>query len=380
MVTALSERLTKFVKKNDYGDNMLNSRFGKVTEWLPTRSRVINAAISSNLEKGVPVGKTIMFAGPTSSGKTQMALSVIKEAERLGYTIIYWDSEFAAEENIFKEIGVHLENVIHIPMAELEDIKTAFMKMDKEEIKEGDKVLHIFDSMGAWLTEKTISDAADGKTTKDMTIPGSKKGLMTLINQACGKKHMGAIIINHSYINLGGFGTSTIVAGGGALYMPSVILEFLTKKQWKDNKDNKIGNIFTFTIKKSRLSKEGMKEQFAMSNEYGISKYFGLLEYAIDGKFVIETKHGRSSAIQLALDVEKMGEDKAPKYLLSDLVTLYETDVVFGRLINETHFSEYIKRKFSYGIFGDPIDEHKKVSEDDYDKEALSEAVIMEED
>ena len=349
MATPLSEKLTKFAKKNKFGANMKDSKFGKISEYISTKAAIINLSISANPTWGVPVGKSIMLAGPTSSGKTQIALSTIKKAQEMGYTIVYWDSEFAAEESIFKAIQADLEDIIHMPMAELEQIKTAFMQMDQE-IEEGDKVLHIFDSMGAWITSKTVEDAVNGKEVKDMSIPGSKKGLMTLINQACGKKHMGAIIINHTYANVGGFGASTTISGGGALYMPSVILEFLTKAKWKDNKGEQIGNIFTFIIKKSRLTRESQKEAFAMSNENGLSKYYGLLKYAIDGDYLIETKKGRSKAYQLKHQVDAVGEEEAEKFLENDLYTLYETEKVFGELIQNTDFTNYLNSKFAYGV------------------------------
>ena len=349
MATPLSAKLTAFAKKSKFGDNMKDSKFGKIIEYISTKAAIINLSISANPTWGVPVGKSIMLAGPTSSGKTQIALSTIKSAQKMGYTIVYWDSEFAAEESIFKAIEADLEDIIHMPMAELEQIKTAFMQMDQE-IEDGDKVLHIFDSMGAWITNKTVEDAVSGKEVKDMSIPGSKKGLMTLINQACGKKHMGAIIINHTYANVGGFGAATTISGGGALYMPSVILEFLTKAKWKDNKGDQIGNIFTFVIKKSRLTRESQKEAFAMSNENGLSKYYGLIKYAVDGGYLIEAKKGRSKAYQLAHEVEKVGSEEATKFVENDLYTLYETEEVFGKLIEETDFKDFLNSKFAYGV------------------------------
>lgn len=354
MATKLSEKLTKFAKRSGFGDNMKDSKFGKITEYIKTKAAIINIALSTDPDLGIPVGKSIMLAGPTSSGKTQIALSAIKQAQEQGYTVVYWDAEFAAEESIFKSIDADLENIIHMPMAELEVIKTAFMQLDAE-IEEGEKVLHIFDSMGAWITNKTVDDALSGKEVKDMSIPGSKKGLMTLINQACGKKHMGAIIINHTYVNVGGFGSATTISGGGALYMPSVILEFLTKARWKkDATSDPIGNIFSFVIKKSRLSRESSKEAFAMSNDHGISKYYGLLKYALEGEYLVECKAGKSKAYQLKYQVETMG-DEAPKTKEKDLYELYETEAVFGNLLKNTNFREYIKNKFAYGLNKDSV-------------------------
>jgi ferredoxin-fold anticodon binding domain-containing protein len=52
-----------------------------------------------------------------------------------------------------------------------------------------------------------------------------------------------------------------------------------------------------------------------MSNENGLSKYYGLLKYAIDGDYLIETKKGRSKAYQLKHQVDAVGEEEAEKYL-----------------------------------------------------------------
>lgn len=349
-----AEKFAKWAKKNNFGDSMKNSKFGRVKEYIKTRSRVINLAISSGINLGVPIGKSIMLAGPTSSGKTQIALSSIKEAVDKGYTIFYWDSEFAAEESIFKSLDVDSRRVIHMPMAELDDIKTAFTKLCKQEIEEGDKILHIFDSMGAWITGKTLNDAESGKEAKDMTIPGSKKALMTLINQFCGKLNMGSIVINHTYANVGGYGSPTIISGGGALYLPSVILEFTGKAKWKnpENKEEQIGNIFSFIIKKSRLSRESTKGKFAMSNDHGLSKYYGLLDYAIDGGYVTKGKKGRNVAYQLThqIENEELGEEDCIQVLEKDIYALYETEEIFGTLQKETDFEDYLYRKMSYGV------------------------------
>ena len=49
MATPLSEKLTKFAKKNKFGDNMKDSKFGKISEYISTKAAIINLSISKFL-------------------------------------------------------------------------------------------------------------------------------------------------------------------------------------------------------------------------------------------------------------------------------------------------------------------------------------------
>ena len=47
---------------------------------------------------------------------------------------------------------------------------------------------------------------------------------------------------------------------------------------------------------------------------------------------------------------ENSGEEEAEKFLENDLYTLYETEKVFGELIQNTDFTNYLNSKFAYGV------------------------------
>ena len=345
MATALSKKLLKYVKRKGFGDSIADSKFANVTDYLPMKAHSMNLLASAGVDNGVPVGKSLMLAGPKSSGKTILALSVMKAAQDKGYTIIYWDAEFAAFEESFESMGINTDEVIHVPMASLNDIKTAYVNLVKE-IEEDEKVLHVFDSMGAWITDKTIKDAESGNDARDMTISSSKKTFMTIINESCGKKNMGAVIINHSYANIGGYGAATTVSGGGALYLPSVIIEMKSKAKWKV-KDEVIGSIFNAECVKGRMSKEYGKAKYAISQKKGIAPYYGLIDYAVAGGYLTETTFNRNKAYQITHHLEV--DPDAKKFVQHDWETIYYSDEIFPVLYEETNFKEYLAAEFAYG-------------------------------
>ncbi|MFW6311383.1 MAG: helicase HerA domain-containing protein, partial [Nanoarchaeota archaeon] len=79
------------------GDMLDVSPLGKIDEWLNTGSYILNAALSGSLFGGLPNRRSLALAGETGTGKTYIALSICREAQKNGYDIIYFDSEGAID-------------------------------------------------------------------------------------------------------------------------------------------------------------------------------------------------------------------------------------------------------------------------------------------
>lgn len=349
------DKIVKAAKKDGVGELLSKSKYGSVVNFIPTDAKIINLLISSDVDKGIPIGKTVMFAGPTGVGKTLLAMSAIKNAqdkfvkENKDYAIILWDSEFAGNINTYEQFGIDVSRVLHIGESNITVILQKFTEYTKD-LDDETTLLHVFDSAGAWITDKTLNDAESGNEARDMTIAGARKKLMNIINAQCGKHQMGAIIINHVYVNIGGYGEATTVSGGGMLYIPSTIVEIKSRSKWKDHKGDIIGNKFKATLRKGRQAKESMNIEYAITYSKGISPYYGLMKYALEGGFITETKHGRSKAYFITSEVSKVGEEKAKKYLDNDWETLYYSDEVFGELLKTQEFKKFINDKHRYGF------------------------------
>lgn len=346
-VSKLTEKLLKNAKKNGLGETLKDSEFAKIDYYVSTQSIILNLLFSAKWNGGIPSGRISMPAGPKSHGKSQIAYDVCKTFQKQGGTIVLFDSEFATEKDAIENLGLDLENIIYFGLANILDENkelnmTYQFKQIMNDIERGDKVLFVFDSMGAWLSQRTIGNAEKGNTAKDMSISQDKKGFMALINSLVGLKGVPCLVLNHSYANVGGFGATTEVSGGGALYYPSSIVEITSKAKLKIN-DSDFGMVGTAKVYKGRLSREKAVGKFAMHHEHGFLPFYQLDEFALEGGFIEETKDGRSTVYMFK---DKNGNEfTCPKktYMLP------ENNNFWLALFKSTDFGDYLNDCFAYG-------------------------------
>lgn len=347
MASDLTKRLLKNVKKNGIGETLQASEFSNIDYYIPTKSVILNLLFSAKWDGGIPAGRISMAAGPKSHGKSQVAYDIANTFQhKFDGTVVLFDSEFASEQSALENLGLDADNIIYFPLSNINDEDktlsiTYQFKQLMNDIERGEKVLLMFDSMGAWNSVRTIANAEKGNTAKDMSIAGDKKGLMSLINAYIGLKGLPCIILNHSYSNVGGFGAASEVSGGGALYYPSSIIEITSKANLKID-DESVGSIMTAKTYKGRLSKEKSIGKFAMHYEHGFLPFFGLEDFALEGGFIEEEKEGRSVVYKIT-GLENSPTVAKKCYMLPEGYQFWET------LFNNTDFGKYLNDVFAYG-------------------------------
>jgi len=118
--------MVKKNKKTEKGDlteavEEIKQRFGegaimKLKDAKPVDVDVIpTGSISLDLAlgvKGIPRGRVIEIFGPESSGKTTLALHIIKEAQKKGGIGAFIDVEHALDPDYAKRIGVNIEELL----------------------------------------------------------------------------------------------------------------------------------------------------------------------------------------------------------------------------------------------------------------------------
>ncbi|KAL8128684.1 hypothetical protein V2J09_017839 [Rumex salicifolius] len=97
----------------DFGkESMLSlSRFfrSRHTPIIPTGSLRLDSALGIG---GLPKGRMVEIYGKEASGKTTLALNIIKEAQKLGGYCAYLDAENALDPVLADSIGVDTENLL----------------------------------------------------------------------------------------------------------------------------------------------------------------------------------------------------------------------------------------------------------------------------
>jgi RecA/RadA recombinase len=342
----LTSKLLKGMKKRGTGNTLTDSEFSKIPYYIPMESILLNLLISARWNGGVPAGRVTCFAGPKSHGKSQLAYDAAKKFQKDGGTVILIDSEFASEESALTNLGIDGDNFLYLPLAHMQDDDkeqsiTYQLNEISKDIEYGDKVMFIFDSMGAWISKGTVANIEKNNNAQNMKIASEKKQLMSLITQIAGTKGIPIIVLNHSYENVGGFTGGQEVSGGGALYYPSTILLISSKSQVKIDEGGAVyGSAFRTSVYKGRLSRERAVEKWVMHYDYGILPYYGLEPYALEGGYIEETKDGRSTVFQIAnTDI------KCPK----KTCMMPENNEFWNALFETTDFGNFLNDIFAYG-------------------------------
>ena len=293
-------------KINPESSVLKNNPFSKINAWIPLGNYLLNAQVTGSLFRGIPEGRVTMIAGQSGTGKTYLALNSAREAQKMGYYIIWIDTENAVDIDMMERFGINSELVDYQPV---DDISMAInllrniaeqLNIQRKSGGEMPKIFVVLDSLGNLSTSKEKADTLSGSDKKDMTRPSEIKKLFRVMIRDFGILKIPCVITNHTHKDIGSFiSTDVIGGGGGAEYNPSVTL-MLSKAQLKEDNVTKTGIVVTSKLKKSRFTRE-IPIKFHISFLKGMNPYVGLQDYVdyetcgigkgkfIDGVYVEDT-------------------------------------------------------------------------------------------
>ncbi len=378
---SISELQKELKKVNPFGDVISKSDFSKITEWIDTGNYHLNAVFSGDLFGGIPNNRTICLAGDSGTGKTFLLLNMVAQAQKMGYYVVYYDTEGAVDVDNIQAFGVDPEKFDHQPVSDIAKFRTSITTMVKKlmEAKEkGYKTPKIFvalDSLGMLATTKEIDDAISGNTAADMTRAKSIRSLFRIITSDLTGLGIPFVFTNHTYASTGMFPTVNLSGGGGLIYSASVILA-LSKAQIKEG-TIQTGIIVTVKTLKNRFGKP-IPIKFHIRWDRGMNRFIGMEEYMSwencgiqRGNMVTEKEYNKWSEADRAKShpFEFNGEtyyfypkETARNYIVKHLgrgVSAQElfTDAVWTPEVLQQINEKCIKPKFSYGIDSDETPE-----------------------
>lgn len=219
------------------------SAYSNISDWIPTGSYVLNACMSGDIFKAVPTGRVITFSGAAGTGKSFLACSCAREAQKKGYTVIYMDSEGAIDAKFVIRLGVDATKLIIKQVSTIAEtsqfIANTCKALEEQEEKYGNhqKVLLVLDSLGNLTSDKERDDIIAGNNKRDMTKAQEIKALFRVNATPLARMGVGLIVCNHVYSAVGSYVPTNILAGGsGIIYNSSVTIELSTAKL--EDKDN----------------------------------------------------------------------------------------------------------------------------------------------
>lgn len=276
----------------------------EITEYIPTGNYILNAAFTGSVFQGIPGNRSIEIFGPSGTGKTYIMLNIAREAQKMGYYIIWYDSENAIESSQVKKFGCDVTKFRYEPVQTVQEFRSSVTYLVDALIEQKEagntipKLMVILDSAGNLATQKEIDDAKAGQEKQDMTRPKVMKSIFRIIMSKMGVIGASFIFSNHCYSTMDLFSQQVAAGGTGAEYGASVIL-LVNKAKLKEG-TNQVGIIVNAKPTKNRFCKP-VVVKFHIDYTKGLNPYVGLDEYYSwercgvgRGKFITEKEYEKS--------------------------------------------------------------------------------------
>jgi RecA/RadA recombinase len=317
----LDKQLSK-ISGFETGSILETNEFSEVSGWIPTGNYLLNAQLSGSLFGGIANNRSIGIAGDPQTGKSFLCMNIVREAQKIGYNVIYCDTEGGIDRTSAKKFGVDTSMIRYQPIKTITDFKifTAnLIEKIKEYKKNGadPKIALILDSLGMLTTDKESLDALKGKSVMDMGIRSKElRSLFRVITLDLTGVKIPLICTNHTTTgNIGSFMTTKEASGGdGPIFSMSNVI-MLSKAQLKEG-ETKTGIIVTSTPKKARFTRP-YQVKFHISFMNGMNPYVGLQDFVSwetcgiqKGKLEIDKKTG---------EITFHGNESSPRWAVKHL-------------------------------------------------------------
>jgi replicative DNA helicase len=164
----ISKKVNKQI--TEYGSTLDSSIYSNIDEYIDTGSYSLNRLITGSIYNGIPRGRVIALAGQSGTFKSVIMSMIARNAQLLGYNIIFYDSENAIDKDFMSRLGADTERILYFPIDTMEDVRNHAINTTKEFLSENpdEKIMLMLDSFGNLSCAKELRDLESGKDNTDM--------------------------------------------------------------------------------------------------------------------------------------------------------------------------------------------------------------------
>lgn len=215
------------VSKVDCSVEILSdARTAVIADYIDSGNYMLNAAMTGSIFKGAPTGRVLTLTGEPGTGKTFIALSLCRNAQKKGYTPIYIDSEGAIDEEFVKRMGCDTHNFVIKQASTVGEVSTFIANITKDllamKAEDRPKIIMVLDSVGNLASDKEVEDALAGNGKAEMRRAKDIKAMFRVNMTNISKLQIPFVVCTHQYYSQD-FISKTIV-GGGCLVPGSKII------------------------------------------------------------------------------------------------------------------------------------------------------------
>lgn len=253
----------------------LNKKFGENTvqvgipkdkaliNRIPTGSLTLDVALGG----GIPEGRFIEISGSESATKTTQTAHIVREAQKLGHTVAFFDVEGTSDLDYFKKIGIDTNSLIYSRPDSTEEATEAMLQLQKS----GYVTVGVIDSIASMIPNKEAASKMEDSVR--MGIPQQLLSEFLRKWQANnnrltreGKTPFTLIGTNQIREKIGAYGDPEYTPGGRAKRHFSSVDIYLRKGDWitEGKGDNKeiVGQVTKFKIPKNKTYKRMQTGEF----------------------------------------------------------------------------------------------------------------------
>lgn len=255
----------------------------QVSFGIPTGIPMLDLSLQ---RPGLPTGRITEIYGKEGVSKTTLAYSVMAQAQRMGGTALFIDTERSMEVDRARSCGVDTDSLILTEAETIEEVFSTIISM-ADQIDEASPTNPIVICVDSITGVEAKNNA--NKDLGEEAIPGLdakviKRGLRK-INPLISDKNILLILINHAFhkMNVMSFAKQTEATGGlGPKYFASVRLELAQAGSiydgGKGDERERLGMTTAIEVVKNKVA-HNKKPKFKVEvTESGFDLYNGLWE------------------------------------------------------------------------------------------------------
>jgi RecA/RadA recombinase len=214
------------------------SAYSNIDDWIPSGNYILDACVSGSMFRGfAPCGRVTTLSGDPGTGKSYLACSFAREAQKKNYTVLYLDSEGAIDKAFVSRLGVDASKLIIKQVSTVLEVSQTILnlcqELEKQDEEYGDhnKFAVVLDSLGNLTTQSELDNTASGENKRDLKRAQDVKQLFRTCATPIARMKIPLVVVSHVYAAIGSYVPTNIVSGGSGLgYNSSVTLELSVSK------------------------------------------------------------------------------------------------------------------------------------------------------
>lgn len=286
----------------------LNSNKQQVQYYLDTGYPPLNKIISGKYDGGIACGRITEMFGPSSSGKTAIAMKLMIEAQKAGGVAMFMDHERSFDLGMAKLNGLNdafPKWIYQQPRTWEESNKVAAVAAKtiraSKAIPPEAPILVVFDSIAAMIPRSVLEKEMDEYNMNDTTaLARATSSTLKVMAQFAEDYNMTLLYLNQIRTKPGVvYGDPTTTPGGTSMeFFATSRIQLARKRIIEDKGEGKelTGQVITVKIVKSKLTRPFQETEMRFMFKADGSGYFdttgSLLDYLV-GKGIIASGGAR---------------------------------------------------------------------------------------